>query len=201
MIENKYQKKREKKDFSIFLKDNWFIIFLASSFLIVLISLLIQNLLPKQVPIQENTWNGVTPGHSTYKQLVEKMGEPLDSVKTKNGFKIEFKSDFDGLPNTVITDKEGLVQFIREQIVFDKEHKLDQYIDEFGQPDLVLPDAGSAMSLEANVFLSKGVVIMAHVKDGSVEGKWYFEPAEKQNFLNSWGENLSENAHGPEGPN
>lgn len=189
-----------KKDISTIIKENWFIIFFIVSFLLVLISLLVQRLLPDPVPIQDNTWNGVTPGHSKYSQMVEIMGTPIDSVETEDGYEIKYQSDFLAIPNEVVTDKEGTVQFIKEKLIYDESHTLSQYVDQFGEPDLVLQDESGGISLRANVFLEEGLVIMAHIKDGSVEGKWYFVPSTKAEFLSSWGENLSSEARGAHGP-
>jgi len=198
---NKTSNSIQKKDFSTKIKENWLPIFISLSFIIVIISLIIRNILPEEIPIQENTWNGITPGYSKYEQLVEKMGVPIDSVETKDGFEIKYQSEFLAIPNKVETDKEGTVQFIKEFVKYDSTHNLSQYIKEFGKPDLVLSDRESGISLRANVFLTQGLVIMAHVKDGSVEQKWYFTPIDQKEFLSSWGKALSLEAHGPEGSN
>lgn len=188
----------KNKDLSTKIKDSWFVIFLILSFIAVVVSLIIRNLLPEEIPIQDNTWNGVTPGFSKYEQLVETMGVPIDSIETEDGFEIQYQSDFKAITNKVETDKEGVVQFIKEFLTYDETDTLSLYTEKFGEPDLILSDRESGISLRANVFLTHGVVIMAHVKDGSVEQKWYFVPTDKTTFLNSWGDNLSEDAHGPE---
>ncbi|MDH5533664.1 MAG: hypothetical protein OEX81_04530 [Candidatus Pacebacteria bacterium] len=192
MQDNKDSSQKEKKDLSVKLKENWFIVFIISSFVIVTISLIIQSIITQQIPIQENTWNGVTPGYSKYKDLVENMGIPIDKVETETGFDIKYQSDFLALPHEVVTDKEGTVSFIKEYLLYDPTHLLSQYVEDFGEPEIVLFDDQSGTAFKAHVFLDEGLVIIAHIKDGSVEQKWYFEPVSKEIFLKSWGKTLSE---------
>lgn len=181
-----------------FFVSHWFVIFIVLAFLLTILSLIIRSLLPKTVPIKENTWNGITPGYSSYTQLLEKLGPPLETSETATGFELKYQSDFLALPNQVVTSKEGTVQFVHEYLKYDPEHVLKTYIEQYGKPDLVLNDPRSGVALQANVFLKYGVVVIAHVKDGSVEQKWYFSPTDQQTFLESWGENLTEAGSMPE---
>ncbi|NCN03858.1 MAG: hypothetical protein GW942_02170 [Candidatus Pacebacteria bacterium] len=193
---NFYKENKKKKDLSSFIKENWFVLFLIISFLITAISLFINNLILQQIPIQENTWNGITPGYSKQEQLIKMMGEPLDIIETENGSEIKYKSDFPAVPNKVETNKEGTVQFIKEYLLYDETHLLSQYISEYGEPNISLIDNESGDAFKAHVFLDEGLVIVAHNVDGSVEQKWYFEPTTAEIFLSSWGNNLSLNGPG-----
>ncbi len=193
-------KTEKKPSWSDFFVSHWFVILLILSFIITLVSIIVRSMLPENVPINDNTWNNITPGFSSYSQLVEKMGPPLESVETEDGFELKYQSDFLAIPNEVVTDKEGKVQFIKEYLIYDETHLLKQYTDKYGQPDLILNDPQSGPAVEANVFLQAGLVIMAHVNDGSVEQKWYFSPTNRQVFLNSWGEQLSDEGPQPEKP-
>lgn len=187
-----------KTSWSDFFISHWFVILLILSFILTAVSLVVSSLLPKTVPIGENTWNNVTPGYSSYAQLVESLGPPLETTETQDGFSLKYQSDFLAIPNRVVTDKEGTVQFIKEFLLYDPEHLLEQYLEQYGEPDLVLTDPESGGALQAHVFLKQGVVILAHIQDGSVEQKWYFAPTDAQTFLSSWGENLSDEGLSPE---
>lgn len=197
----KIQLKTEKKSsWSDFFTSHWFVILLVLSFILAVVSIFIRSMLPETTPVGENTWNNITPGFTNYNQLVEKMGPPLESVETKDGFDLKYQSDFLAIPNRVVTDKDGKVQFIKEFLKYDENHLLKQYTDKYGNPDLVLTDPESGPAVEAHVFLKQGLVIIAHVNDGSVEQKWYFSPTTRQNFLSSWGKKLSDDGPQPEEP-
>lgn len=181
-----------------FFINHWFVILIIASFIITLVSLIIRSLLPKTTIIGENSWNEITPGHSDYAQLVEKLGPPLETIETEDGFNLKYQSDFLAIPNQVVTDKQGTIEFIREYLKYDPNHLLSEYTDKYGQPDLVLNDHQSGHALKAYAFLRQGILIVAHIKDGSVEQKWYFTPTDSQTFLKSWGENLTDEESEPE---
>lgn len=191
-------KTASKKQWLDFLTGHWFVIFIVVAFVVTILSLVVRSLLPKTVPIKENTWKGITPGFSDYAQLLGEMGPPLETIETETGYELKYQSDFLALPNQVVTSKTGTVEFIHEYLKYDPTHLLKNYIDQYGKPNLVLNDPRSGPALQANVFLKYGVVIVAHVKDGSVEQKWYFSPTDQETFLRSWGENLTEEGSAPE---
>ena len=87
---------------------------------------------------------------------------------------------------------------MKEFTPYDSAHVLQQYIDQYGQPDLTLftPEIGE--SLRAFVFLKPGLVIIAHNRALTVEQKWYFQPVTAEAFINSWGASLSELEPAPE---
>jgi hypothetical protein len=191
-------KTQSRNTWSDFFSSQWFVILLITAFFITVISLIIRALLPEEIPVQENTWNSITPGFSNYEQLVEQMGPPLDSVETEDGFKLDYQSDFLAIPNQVITDKTGTIEFIKEYLLYDPNHVLKTYKDLYGEPDLVLFEEENSSAIKANVFLEEGLVILAHITDGTVEQKWYFVPTTQDLFLASWGQALSEDSEGPE---
>jgi hypothetical protein len=171
---------------------NWALILLVVVILVMVVSSVIRVLIPEQQPPQqENTWNGMTPGYGLTKTLVDRLGQPLATQNTPNGEQLSYKSEFPSKPHTVIVDDAGKVQFIKEHIPYDSTHTISSYLAEFGEPSLKLYAPEISSALDAYVFLEKGVVILAHREDGSVEQKWYFIPTDEQTFLNSWGAELS----------
>lgn len=188
----------QKSGWVDFIVKNWFTLLLVASAIITVISVIIKSLIPEVTIIKDNSWNEITPGFSSYEQLIEKMGPPIETIETEDGFNLKYQSDFLAIPNQVVTSKEGTVQFVREFLKYDPNHLLEQYTKKYGQPDLVLSDPQSGPAVKANVFLEQGVLIMAHVKDGSVEQKWYFSPTTSEIFLQSWGETLSKEDTKPE---
>lgn len=180
------------------LKQYWFAIFLLTAFVLLTLSTIFKMITPQPTIVQENSWNEITPGHSTAQDLVEYLGEPISSSESKYGTILEYKSLFPSAPNQVVVDQTGTVTFIKEFLDYDENHTLSKYADIYGDPDLILNDLEGRMSLKTYVFLDEGLVIKAHELDNTVQEKWYFEPTDQNSFLNSWGENLSNQNWGPE---
>lgn len=177
--------------------NNWLIAFFAIAGVVLIISYAINVIVPKTVPIQENSWGEITPGYSTTDQVIKKLGQPKKVVQTPQGTELSFESSFPAIPNKVIADRAGKIVFIKEFLLYDENHLLEQYVEKYGQPGLVLNDLEGG-SLKAHVFLKQGLVIMAHIADNSVQEKWYFPPTTQDIFLKSWGSGLSTEEHGPE---
>lgn len=181
-----------------FWKEYWYVALGIFVFVALIVAQILRMLTPREVPIQENTWEGITPGYTSLEQLMEKLGEPIGSENTNLGTAVYYQSEFPAYPDTIVVDNSNTVQFIKEHIPYDENHLLSQYIEQFGQPDLELIDEQTGPSATAYVFLSKGIVIVAHANAHTVEQKWYFDPTTRENFLRSWGQNLTDEAPGPE---
>jgi hypothetical protein len=167
---------------------------------VVLISTIFRLITPKPIPSSEfNAWGGsITPGFSSVQDAAAIFGEPLDSSNTELGTKVTFTSPYPDLPHEVIATENGTILFVREHLPPYYEKNVSDYISAIGMPDLILKDQDSKMSLDANVFLQAGIVILSHVSDGTVEQKWYFVPTTKELFLASWGKNMTYETAGPE---
>ena len=187
-----------------FIKKQWLPLLIGAVALILILSAIFHILTPPQ-PARppadaQNAWQGIVPNFSSVTDVQRVFGQPLASKQTDNGTELRFKSEFPALPNTVVADSQGKVLFMKEYVPFKAENPdtLNNYVQKWGQPDLELfePTAGNAV--RAHVFLSKGVVVIAHINGGVVEQKWYFSPTTQETFLTSWGKALSNEAEGPE---
>ncbi len=184
-----------------FVKEYWYVFFLIGAFGLLLIAQIFRALTPPApAPLKDNSWNELTPGYSSYQDVQTKLGQPLASNKTARGTELSYQSQFPSIPTQVVINDENKVTFIKERLPYDPEHTLQAYIDKLGTPDLELYIEESE-AIKAHVFLAEGLVIVAHISDKSVEQKWYFEPTDKDTFLASWGQALSENQPGPESLN
>lgn len=148
-------------------------------------------LTPTQTPPPStvNSWKGVTPGYSTLQEAEQKLGPPIKTEQTDQGTQASYTSVFPAQPNFLVADKQNTVQFIKEQVLQEEGGVIDDYIHQFGQPDLTLIDKDTGEADRAYVFLKQGVVIVAHIA-GPVEQRWYFNPTDKETFLSSWGKTL-----------
>ena len=171
-----------------FVKEYWYVFFFIFIFLVVAIAQIMRILTPPSVPTQENTWGGITPGHSSLNSVVDILGEPIGSTIVNGQTTLEYSSSYKTLPNQVIINPNTQrVAFIKEYVAYKENQQLNDYINKLGEYDFALTDKLSGDSSLAYVFLTKGVVILAHKKTGLVEQKWYFEPLSEEVFLQSWG--------------
>lgn len=176
----------------------WYVFVLIGIFILFVIAQILRLLTPP-VPIKENTWQGVTPGYSTIKQLQEQMGEASRVEELESGQRLYYPPNYESKRfNEIETDESGTVVFIKELVEFDEEHTLADYTEAYGDYDLRLHPSSFAPSVYAHVFLDEGLVIMAHVDRNIVEEKWYFDPVSEEVFLESWGSNLENTGGGPE---
>lgn len=181
-------------------REYWYVTFMAVAFLILMISIVVRSLLPEPPPKtgQSNSWGQITPGFTTINQAAEQLGQPITNKQTPLGIESTFQSYEKYSPHRVVADQDGVVRFVKEFIRSSDEHTLDQYTNLYGQPDLQLKDQKSSPALTAHVFLNEGLVVLAHIADDTVEQKWYFEPTDEDNFLQSWGATLTSSPRGPE---
>lgn len=153
--------------------------------------------LPEEVvPVQQNSWQGVTPGYKISSQAATNLGTLLGSRTTSQGTELYFESAFASKPNTIILDKNTQkVVFIKEPVVYSEEVTLEQFVAEFGDPDIIKFAPQISTAVKAYVFLDDGLVVFAHVKNNAVEEKWYFDPNyDEKTFLLYWGKELSDSS-------
>jgi len=181
-----------------FWREYWYVLLFIIAFIILLITYILRSLTP-QIPIQENSYQGITPGYSKIGDFKTKFGQAREVIETNRGTQYNFAPEFESVQNNeVVTDQAGTIQFIKELVPFNREHNLQVYTQVWGDYDLHLHKQSFAPAVWAYVFLNKGVVIFAHIDGDVVEEKWYFTPTSEANFLKSWGENLTDTGSGPE---
>lgn len=179
-------------------REYWYVVAMAIAFIVLLLSYIIRLVIPARAPDnQANTWNGVTPGYSSLQDAISKFGEPTGTKQTANGTATVFEAFDYSAPHEVITDQSGTITFMKEYLPYDPENILQSYIEQYGQPDLSLYNhTGNPGNLN-HVFLKEGLVVVAHEEENVVFERWYFEPTDQATFLQSWGQSLEEERHGP----
>lgn len=175
----------------------WYIFLFFFALIAVAIALILRALTPPPTN-QPNSWDQITPGYSKIDQVNQQLGQPIDQQPYGQGLQYSYTSSYPTLPNEVVVDSSGTVRFMKEFLSPGNFEKLETFTSLYGQPDLVLFDTEIGDSLQANVFLPEGIVVLAHIADGSVQQKWYFEPTSSETFLQSWGTTLTTQESGPE---
>lgn len=159
---------------------------------------------PQMVPTGSlNSFLGLRPGLKVSEADLRARGQLLGKVASDSVTTYSLKSVYISKPNKVTIDSQSTILFAEENVLGHKTgDNLQNYIAEYGQPDLVLFNPSISLSVRSNVFLNAGIVVTAHVADGSVEQKWFFPPTDKDNFTKLYGEYLPENLDdSPEGLN
>lgn len=173
-----------------FIRDYWYVFVIGFLGLMLIIAQIIKLLTP-QVPIQENTWNNITPGYSTIQNVTELLGQPIGQEQTDSGTIYLYESEFPTIPTEINTNQDQKVTFIKQRVSYNPDSTLQKAEEQYGKYDLELNVPESHGAVSAYVFLQKGVTIIAHIGDGSIEQVWYFEPTTEEAFMNSWGKDLS----------
>ncbi len=178
-----------------YIKKNWLTIFIVLAVILFVTADILQVITPRVAKPgnQPNTWKSITPNYSKISDVYKAFGQPLETKKIDQGTQLSYKSVFPALPNQVVVDPQEKVSFMKEQTLHVDGGNISNYTTKYGKADLVMFDAETGPGDRAYVFLSKGLVIVAHVGDGSVEQRWYFTPTNQDNFLKIWGTHLSFN--------
>ena len=132
---------------------------------------------------------GVTPGVSD-KSKLEVFGEPRSEVINPDGSTLfKFGPEKSPVPIEVVVQENKIV-FIKKYPSLNDKTTLKYYLDEYGNPDLSL--FSEAPGFKAHVFLDEGLVVVAQeVGRGNVYELRYFVPTTKEEFLATWGKDLS----------
>lgn len=176
-------------------------IFLGILAVLLVIAATVQQFIPiEEPPVQENTWQGLTPGFKLTPKLSETLGSP---VKVKNlpaeKQQLSYKSEhFAAYYNEVYVDKEGVVEFIVVPSKYEETNTISNYITLYGQPDIELFAPHISTNSKAHVFLDEGIVVITKSTSLIVTEVWYFEPTDRETFLSTWGEELSPESSHPE---
>lgn len=170
-----------------FLRNNWLLILLALTATFLGLGKLYLSVKEPAKQVYENTWNGITPGVSSLNDL-NRFGEPVSTEQRDGSTVFRYKSDVEALKHEVYSqgDKVGLV---KEQ-VWGKEN-LEDYKTRYGLPEGEYFGDYSESNYKFYAYPSKGLAVIAHIEDGFVLEKWYFPPMALQEFLTSWGKDLT----------
>jgi hypothetical protein len=169
-------------------KNYWiFLVLLSTIILLATVSFIL-----KRAPISSPTassWRGVRPGETTESELKTKLGDPKNEYQLEEEKIFEYSSDYKFYPNQIHTEK-GKVALIKEQITYERDLNLKSFIKDYGDPSLIMYEKDLGNSYPLNIFLDKGVLVAAHISDGSVIEIWYFQPVTKEEFMTTIGKGL-----------
>lgn len=179
-------------------KKHWYLTMVAGVIVALALTYLFQLLTPETPPTQ-NSFANIQPGQNFNNTTLPNYGDPISSYTTDEGEQVYlYTSDVPIHPHEVHVSENRKVVLIKEFYTFDETNTLEKFVENYGEPDLVLYDSLSPDSVRAHVFLDAGIVAVAHVDGGIVEQQWYFTPSDSETFITGPGKDLSEYGHGPE---
>lgn len=164
----------------------------AILFLIVIMVLLGSAVLlrqntPSTTPLSSEPWIDVNPGQTIDDQS-ELTKNALRVVKDGKSTTIEYESPYPSFPNQVIIDNRiNKVVYTVRQLPLDSVDNLFDYIEQYGQADIVAGYPALGRTVRANVFLEEGIVVATRVQDGVVEEVWNFIPTTEEIFWARFG--------------
>lgn len=176
-------------------------VFLGVLAVLFVIAAAVQQFVPiEEPPVQENTWQGLTPGFKLTPKLSEELGSP---VKVENlpaeKQQVSYKSEhFAAYYNEIIVDKDGVVEFIVVPSKYEESNTVSNYITLYGQPDIELFASHISTNSKAHVFLHEGLAVITNASSTVVTEIWYFEPTDRETFLITWGKELTPESSYPE---
>ena len=176
-------------------------IFLAVLAVLLVIASAVQQFIPiEEPPVQENTWQGLTPGFKLTPKLLEELGKPLEveNLPAEKQHLTYSSEHFAAYHNEILVNKEGIVEFIQIPAKFDENNTLSNYITLYGEPDFELFAPQVNENVKAHVFLDEGLVIVANISNKVINQTWHFEPTDTETFMLNWGRQLSTEATQPE---
>lgn len=181
----------------------WPLILGVAAFSFLAIAFLIRTFTPTttNIPQQDNTISGITPGYSTDTDVTKKFGNPLDTRQTARGTTRFYQSQYPEIPHEVAYSSSGKVAFIKEQLSYENPPTVTSYIERYGQPDLELFYELGGNASRAYVFLKVGIVAIANINTKTLQERWSFEPTDEKTFREKWGQELTTSPEGPESLN
>ena len=178
-----------------FIKEHWFLIFLAflATVLVTLKFLIYITPIPLQPSSvsQSNTWKEIVPQVSTSKDLQKILGQPIDIQKEKDLVVYFYPSETENWPTKIYVSETTQKVTLIKRFFPSPSETYQSFISQFGPPDKELfgPHQGAGFSVF--VFLKKGVAIVANPNSGMILEIWYFSPTTLEDFLSSWGKDLT----------
>lgn len=145
-------------------------------------------------PKVANEWNGVVPGISNYADVKSSFKGTLKSARPVYGSNtlytyVDGPSEF--VTAEVGTDSTGKIVYLRTYTPSPHEGDFNTYTSKMnlGQSDfdLYVPDTED----KAFVFLDKGVALEAIIPANETHYIRYFTPMSKDDFLSTWGSDLT----------
>lgn len=164
-------------------KSNWFLagalLISLTIFALFIISLNQNKTLkePSGTAWQEDIFAGTT----TKNELELKLGPPT-KIEEREASTSYFYTSTDQFRPHEIKITNDIVNLIKEQVPDQDKGNLSDYIQKYGQPEVILFGPHGTFS-PGHFWGQKGLLVFANKFDGTIVEIWYFKPTTLENFL------------------
>ena len=129
---------------------------------------------------------GFTPGKTTAEDVEDKLGKPESVDQVGDLIKHKYSTKSEDYKDTINIEG-GVVASTQENIFDDAYGFLTDYVEKYGEPDLILYDK-SDENIKWNIFLDQGLGVATFLNESNIAKILEFIPQEKTAFL----ENVAE---------
>lgn len=168
-----------------FIKKYWLFILLATLAAVIFLQFTFQRkpaIPPSPTPTSAITFQNIQPGITSANQLQAILGQPISSKTQDGATTLELPSTYLKNPHVAVV-KNDLVVLFAEKVALDKKLVLENYIDQFGQPDTTRYLERYGPGYSAHIFLKQGLLVVAYDRSGEVVELWYFQPMSIQELV------------------
>ena len=141
-----------------------------------------------------NTYQDVTPGVTKFDAQVDSLGTYVTEENYKGINVYVYNQEHTARREHIAGVRpDGVMEFIRVPIPYDKAQTLDTYTERLGldAPDIVMYEKGG-QAVQAYVYLDEGVMLSVFEYTREVYNETYFAPTSEESFLGFWGPTLTD---------
>jgi hypothetical protein len=140
---------------------------------------------------QAPVYNDLKLGLSTKDEVINKLGEPLNTQLKVNQELLEYESNNPNFNNEVYL-QDNKIYFIKEFVTLEDDKKIPSIKNVYGNPDKVLYGPGSGVGFYLYVYPEDGIAYVGHDKSGILLEIWYFTPVTYEEFKFNYAKDYSE---------
>jgi len=176
--------------------------FLKYKFVVLILVVLISAVvLARTTPIEEKlttapqggaSYKSIVPGISSEKEVIDKLGNPLNTKTEADKKILEYQSTSPFVPHK-FTLENNTVILVKEIVTLEDKISSQVLKQKYGEPPYKLFDQTSYSStFFLFVYPEKGIAYLGH-QDGTVIEVWYFQPTNLNTFMQKYAPNYSLN--------
>lgn len=135
------------------------------------------------------SWNSITPGVTSTKEVISKLGQPLSTFDSAIGKSLLFNSESKSRQNEVVVNNDK-VKLIK-QVNLVNGQSFSDIVAKYGQPEIKLYGNLSDTGYYLFAYPSIGLAYYANPVAGNILEIWYFAPISQNVFVSTLAVNFS----------
>lgn len=183
-----------------FFKKYWFIIVLG---FIATILVIVNLFIPKQKqtvseptqPSSAETFKGITPGKTSVEDLSKVLGAPDPKLSDFSKNMLVYTREGGGPGHEAVVNG-NTVEFFKQQAL---QGNVSDYVEKYGKFEGEYYGEYQESGFKTYVWPNKGLAAVASINNGYLFEVWYFKPTTLDDFLKTWGKDLTNEPKKTEG--